>query len=136
MNKRSLSLLFLTALLIAALSIQSASGAHLGVYRGKTAQKLSIQLSASKGKITLIRFKVKMLCRDGSLLYGDLSDFEASPLKPNGRFSDTQYGPTDTVSWSGHLHAKKVSGTLEVKDRLEGGVRCDSGAVGFEVGRG
>jgi hypothetical protein len=137
MRRRLLISLCLTALLGAALtpSQGSASRSRHHVYRGKTAQKRKIQLASTLAKITPIRFKVKLLCRDGSLLYGDLSDFEASPLKRNGRFSDTQYGPTDSVSWHGRIKGPEVSGSLRVKDRLESGVRCDSGLVAFSARR-
>jgi hypothetical protein len=136
MRARLSACLCLTALCLTALipAQGAARGTH-HVYRGKTAQKLRIQLSVSAGQITPIRFKVTMLCRDGSLLHGDLSDFEGSPLKRNGSFSDTQYGPTDAVHWQGRLRGHKVSGSLRVTDRLSGGVRCDSGAVGFSARR-
>lgn len=104
------------------------------VYRGKTSQKLKIQLSSAPGQISLVRFKVNLLCRDGSLLHADLSDFEASPFN-GGRFSDSQHGPTDSVSWHGRLKASRASGSLRVKDRLKSGVRCDSGLVRFSVRR-
>lgn len=126
----------LAALLLAALLLVSqADAAHHSVYRGKTSQKNKLQLSVSPGQITLIRFKARMLCRDGSLLHGDLSDFEATPLKRGGRFSDVQHGPTDTVSWQGRVKGATVSGTLRVTDRLQGGVGCDSGAVRFSARR-
>jgi hypothetical protein len=137
MRGKLLALLCLSALLGAALfSLPGASARSARhVYRGKTSQKLAIQLSIAPAKIELIRFKATLLCRDGSLLHADLSDFEASPLKRGGRFSDTQSGPTDTVSWHGRMRAGKVTGSVRVTDRLEGGVRCDSGAVGFSARR-
>lgn len=135
MRARLCICLCLSALLLALIPSQgSASGAR-HVYRGKTAQKLKLQLSVSSGEITLIRFKVTMLCRDGSLLHGDLSDFEGSALTHSGGFADTQYGPTDSVHWKGRLRGRKVSGSLRVTDRLSGGVRCDSGLVGFSARR-
>lgn len=113
----------------------SAKPARHHVYRGKTKQKLKIQLSTSPGRITLIRFKATLLCRDGSLLHADLSDFEGSAVERNGRFSDTQRGISDAVSWHGRLRGHRVSGVLRVTDRLESGVRCDSGLVSFEARR-
>jgi hypothetical protein len=125
----------LACVLAAPLSQAARKGQSHTAYRGKTAQKRPIQLSVSQGSLTLIRFKVKLLCRDGSLLFADASDFEPTPLSSSGRFSDTQRGRSDVVSWRGHLAKGKVKGTLRVKDRLASGVRCDSQAVRFEAAR-
>ena len=110
-------------------------GSSHTAYRGKTSQRYGIQISVTPGRITLIRFKAKLLCRDGSYLFGDASDFEATRLKRGGRFADTQYGKTDVVSWRGRLSSRKVKGTLRVKDRLKSGVRCDSQPVRFTARR-
>ncbi len=133
MRARLSSLALVCLLATALFCVPGAFGAKSGVYRGKTSQGKQIQIAASQNQITPIRFKVKMLCRDGSLLFGDASDFQASALKANGSFSDTQYGNTDTVSWSGRLSGKQISGTLRVKGRLKSGVRCDSGVVSFSA---
>lgn len=127
----SLVCLLACALLFSA----EASAQKHATYRGKTSQGKQIQIGASPSQITPIRFKVRMLCRDGSLLFGDASDFEATHLSASGRFSDTQYGTTDTVTWSGGLSSKTITGTLRVKDRLKSGVRCDSGPVHFNAKR-
>jgi hypothetical protein len=134
---RTLALLCATALLCAALLPPPGGARNQGhtPYKGKTAQKRPIQISVSQGSLTLIRFKVKLLCRDGSLLFADASDFEATPLSASGRFSDTQRGKSDVVSWTGRLAKGKIKGNLRVKDRLASGVRCDSQAVGFEAKR-
>jgi hypothetical protein len=121
---------------IALLATQApAQSARPALYRGKSNQGRPIQFSTSQNQITLIRFKVKMLCRDGSLLFGDASDFEASALRANGAFADVQYGNTDTVSFKGRLKGGKLKGTLRVKDRLKSGVRCDSQPVSFTAKR-
>ena len=104
-------------------------------YSGKTSQGPRIHIVGSGSEITLVHFRVTMLCRDGSYLYGNASDFEPTRLKRGGRFSDVQYGKTDVVSWKGRASAKKVVGALRVKDRLKGGVRCDSGSVRFTARR-
>lgn len=111
-----------------------AGAARPAVYRGKTAQGRPLQLSVGAREITLVRFKVRMLCRDSSLLFGDLSDFEPSRLRGTS-FADIQYGPHDVVRWRGRVKGASVSGTLRVKDRLKSGVRCDSGPVRFRVKR-
>jgi hypothetical protein len=115
------------------LSSAQAPAQKRSVYRGKTAQKRPIQIAASPRQITPIRFKARMLCRDGSLLFGDLSDFEPTPLTSTGRFTDIQHGHTDTVIWRGRVTGQKLSGILRVKDRLPSGVRCDSGLVRFSA---
>ena len=123
-----------TALLIALSTFALlAAQSQAALYRGKSDQARPIQFSTSKSQITLIRFKVKMLCRDGSLLFGDASDFQASALRPNGAFADTQYGNTDTVAFKGKVKGSQVKGTLRVKDRLQSGIRCDSGPVSFSA---
>ena len=138
--RRRLVALFLAALLACASVAPISEAAHRHgsrhiAYRGKTAQGNRIQISVSPGRITLIRFKAKLLCRDGSYLFGDASDFEATRLKRGGRFSDVQYGKTDVVSWRGRVSSKKVTGTLRVKDKLASGVRCDSRPVRFAAKR-
>lgn len=137
--KARLTKSLLSALCAAALfapQLQAAQHAERpAVYRGKSSQGKPIQIAASKTQLTLIRFKVRMLCRDGSLLFADTSDFEPSALKANGSFSDTQHGNTDTVAFKGRLKGEKVSGTLRVKDRLKSGVRCDSQPIGFTAKR-
>lgn len=126
-----------TALLIAIsasalLAAQSpGQSAKPALYRGKSSQARPIQISTSQNQITLVRFKVKMLCRDGSLLFGDASDFQASALRANGAFADVQYGNTDTVSFKGKVKKNQVKGILRVKDKLKSGVRCDSQPVSF-----
>jgi hypothetical protein len=127
-----------TALLVAMsvfalLCVPGAFGAKQSVYRGKTSQGKQIQIAASANQIAPIRFKVRMLCRDGSLLFGDASDFKATPLSASGAFADTQYGTTDTVIWKGRVKGNRVRGTLRVKDRLKSGVRCDSGPLRFSA---
>lgn len=127
-----LSLIALVALLACASLASLSEAAHRhSVYRGKTAQKYRVYAVSSPGRITLLRFKAKMLCRDGSYLFGVASDFEATPMNRGGRFTDTQYGKTDAVSWKGRLAKGRLTGTLRVKDRLRSGVRCDSGPVRF-----
>lgn len=123
--------LVLACLVLCAVLSPCAFAAKSSVYRGKTSQGKQIQIAASQSQITPIRFKVRMLCRDGSLLFGDASDFEPTPLGASGAFADTQYGTTDTVIWKGRLKGNRVKGTLRVKDRLKSGVRCDSGPVSF-----
>jgi hypothetical protein len=137
MRRERLLLASLLAALLCSLflPLQGASATRRVVYRGKTEQKRKIQLASAPGQIVLVRFNAKLLCRDGSLLHADLSDFEASPLRRDGSFSDLQHGPTDTVSWHGRLRGGRVTGALRVRDRLESGVRCDSGRVGFRAGR-
>jgi hypothetical protein len=133
MSRRLPSLLLACLLTSALLFSTQAIAQKSSAYRGKTSQGKQIQIASSQSQIAPIRFKVKMLCRDGSLLFGDASDFEATVLSASGRFSDTQYGMTDTVAWSGRLKGRTISGTLRVKDRLQSGVRCDSGPVSFSA---
>lgn len=104
-----------------------------GRYSGKTAQGFNIRArtTGAENRIFLIRVKVKLRCHDGSLLYDDLSDFEASSVRPNGLFADVQFGPTDEVHWRGRIKSDRIRGSLRVKDKVAGGVQCDSGTVGF-----
>jgi len=124
--------LVVSALLVfVAIAATPAQAAGTHRYGGKTAQKFRLQIVAEKGGISLVRFKIRLRCRDGSVLFDDLSDFEPATLRPGGRFSDLQVGPRDEVIWRGRLAGAKVSGSLRVRDKLKSGVPCDSGSVGF-----
>lgn len=100
-------------------------------YRGSTAQKNTIRLSVTSKAVTLRRVTIRLRCLDGGVLYDDLEDFEPSPLRRRGRFSDVQFGAGDVVRWRGRVRRGSVRGKIRVKDRLESGVSCDSGFVGF-----
>lgn len=104
-----------------------------GRFVGKTAQGYPVHLGADQRQISLIRIKVKLRCRNGGLLFDDLSDFESAALRRNGRFNDIQHGTTDEVHWRGGFNGAKVSGSIRVEDRLKDGVRCDSGNVRFSA---
>jgi hypothetical protein len=134
--RRGLCLCAVVAFFCAALPpAPGQAAARRAIYHGETAQKRNLRLRITPGAITLIRFDVKMLCRDGSLLYGDASGFETTRLKRSGRFADVQYGSTDVVSWKGRVRGHRVTGTVRVEDRLKIGVRCDSGPVRFAAKR-
>lgn len=136
MRARALWAIALTALccpLALSASSTSAGAAQGERYTGKTAQKFTITLSVGERRIQMLRFKIRLRCRDGSLLFDDLSDFEPARLKRGGRFSDLQFGPTDEVIARGRVGKGRVSGKLRVRDKLANGVPCDSGAVGFSA---
>lgn len=129
--RRRLALFGLLGLLALAPAL-SPPGADGRPHRGKTAQKLNIAISLrGQHQLRLLRVKVRLRCRDGGLLYDDLSDFEPTRLRPGGRFADLQVGPTDRVSWRGRLRGGRIVGRIRVTDRLRNGVPCDSGAVSF-----
>lgn len=121
--------------LLVAIAATPAHAAGDRLYSGKTAQKFRVTIVRGEGSITLLRFKIRLRCRDGSVLFDDLSDFEPATLKPGGRFGDLQLGTTDEVVWRGRLAGATVSGSLRVRDRLKSGVPCDSGSVGFAARR-
>lgn len=115
----------------AVLVASAGAAGEAGTYRGKTAQKMRIQASVAGQSVTLVRVKVRLRCLDGGVLYDDLSDFQPSPLRSRGRFSDVQYGPGDVVHWRGRVRSRSLRGKIRVRDRLDNGVTCDSGFVGF-----
>jgi len=115
-------------------AVTSAASGGEGRFSGKTAQGYPLRLAADQHHAQLIRVKVKLRCRDGGLLYDDLSDFEAADLR-NGRFDDLQRGSGDEVHWRGSFNGDTARGSIRVKDKLKNGVRCDSGTVGFTVRR-
>lgn len=133
--------LLLAALLAAALFAPGATarGHHKGgqlTYRGKTSQGRPIRIAAAPGRITVLSFGARLLCRDGSVLNANAAGFEATKLSGGGRFSDVQYGAGNTVSWQGRARPGKVAGRLRITARLKGGVHCDSQPVRFAVKRG
>jgi hypothetical protein len=122
----------LAALLAAALlaTVAGAAGKGNATYRGKTAQNKPIKIVGKGGSLSLASFQIRLLCRDGSLLFANVSGFEPTPVK-GGSFADTQYGPTDVVKWDGKVSAGKVSGRVQVENRLPSGTKCGSGPVRF-----
>jgi hypothetical protein len=133
MRARTLSCLaaaLCIAALCAAVSGAAAKGSHATAYRGKTAQNKPIKIKAVAGSVSLASFQIRMLCHDGSLLFANVSGFEPTPVK-GGSFADTQYGPTDVVKWDGKVSAGKVSGRVQVENRLSSGTQCGSGPVRF-----
>jgi hypothetical protein len=127
----------LVAVALLAMRSMAPAAATGGSYRGKTAQgfRLRARLDSRRHQIFLVRVKVKLRCRDGGLLYDDLSNFEASSLEAGGRFADMQLGPTDEVQWNGRVSGGRLQGNLRVKDKVSGGVQCDSGTVRFGARR-
>jgi hypothetical protein len=125
--------LALAVLCVALSGVLAAAAGGTSRYTGKTSQGYPIHVTADRQHAELIRVKVKLRCRDGGLLFDDLSDFEPADLRPNGRFDDLQFGRTDEVHWQGRLNGPRVRGSIRVKDRLKNGVRCDSGNVRFAV---
>lgn len=121
------------ALLVASATALARHRAVVHRYDGKTEQGFRLRVSAKGQRIYLVRFKAKLRCHDGSLLYDDLSDFEATRLRRGGRFADLQFGPSDEVQWQGRLRGGRVRGSLRVRDKLKNGVSCDSGTVRFGV---
>jgi hypothetical protein len=122
----------LLALLACALLAWAPAGAGAAVFKGRTAQKFKISIApAGRHRIKLLRFKIRLRCRDGSLLYDDLSDFEPARVRGDGRFGDFQKGPSDEVIFRGRVGKGKITGRLRVRDKLKNGVPCDSGTVGF-----
>lgn len=131
----------LAALLVCGLPVAGAlaAGSHPQdgkvVYRGKTSQGRPIAVAAAPGRVTLLRFAVRALCRDGSVLHATVDGFEPTTVGPRGRFADVQYGSSDAVSWKGKVASGQISGSLRVKARLRSGVGCDSRTVRFKARR-
>jgi hypothetical protein len=98
-------------------------------YVGKTKQHRSIRLQANAKQVRMQSFTIELHCRDGSSLVDQESGFEPSALR-GGKFSDTQYGSTDTVKFKGKVRGSKITGTLKVKDKV-GKVKCVSPTVKF-----
>jgi hypothetical protein len=122
------------ALLVCALL--TANGATAGaaqkrVFKGSTAQDRGIRVAVTKRSIQIKRFKIRLSCRDGSILILDESGFLRTPVRRNGRFRDAQYGRTDEVLIRGRVSRGVVRGRLRVKDKLNSGVRCRSQWVAF-----
>jgi hypothetical protein len=121
----------LTGALCASLALATKSGGGQGVaYRGETSQKKPIQIKGVPGSVSLVHFQIRMLCHDGSFYFANVSGFEPTPVK-GGRFSDTEYGATDVVKWEGTVLPGKITGRVQVEDRLPSGMHCGSGPVRF-----
>lgn len=93
--------------------------------RGETSQNRGIAVRVFPKAMKLVGFNAELKCRDGSKLIVEEGGFLRTPVRNRGRFSDVQYGRTDTVRFKGRMGSKFVRGQIRVSDRW-GKVRCDS----------
>ena len=131
-----LSLIALVALLACASLASLSEAAHRhgsphSLYRGKTAQKYRIYAVSSPGRITLLRFKAKMLCRDGSYLFGVASDFEATPMRKRRALHRHPVRQDRRRLLEGTPRQGQAHGHPAGQRPAPSGVRCDSGPVRF-----
>ncbi len=121
------------ACLIAAMAATvPADAATKTLFKGRTGQKRVVRLKTEKHALRIVRFNIRLSCRDGSILIDEESGFVRTPIH-RGRFRDVQVGSTDTVMIRGKAKGRAVRGRLRVKDRLGRGVRCDSRWVKFSA---
>lgn len=99
--------------------------------KGRTGQHYWISLRDHGRAIEIMRFSIKLACRDGSTLVDEESGFQRTPLGRGGSFRDDQLGATDEVLFGGRLRGHVARGRVRVKDHLGNGVRCDSHWVRF-----
>lgn len=101
--------------------------------KGRTAQHYRVALRDHGRAVEIMRFTIKLACRDGSVLVDEESGFQTTSLGHGGRFHDDQIGSTDEVLFGGRLRGHLARGRIRVKDRLGNGVRCDSHWVRFSA---
>lgn len=101
--------------------------------RGRTGQHYRVTLRARGQTIEIIRFTIKLACRDGSTLIDEESGFQRISLRRGNRFLGDQFGSTDEVLIGGRLRGHTAHGSVRVTDRLGNGVRCDSHWVRFQA---
>ena len=101
--------------------------------KGRTGQRYRIALRDRGGAIEVMRFTIKLSCRDGSTLIDEESGFQRTPVQRGGNFHDDQLGSTDEVLIGGRLRGHTARGKVRVKDPLGNGVRCDSHWVRFSA---
>lgn len=111
----------------------AATGAERMTMKGRTGQRYHIALRARGRTVEIMRFSIKLSCRDGSVLIDEESGFQRTPVKAGGSFRDDQLGSTDEVLFGGRLRGHAARGRVRVKDRLGSGVRCDSHWVRFSA---
>lgn len=109
----------------------AAAGAERMTMKGRTGQRYLIALRAHGRAVEIMRFTIKLSCRDGSVLIDEESGFQRTPVRRGGSFHDDQFGSTDEVLFGGRLRGRAARGRVRVKDRLGSGVRCDSHWVRF-----
>lgn len=131
--RRIAACLILTGIAMAVPTLALAAKGGNDKYVGKTKQNRQIRLTASAKRMVLKSFAIELKCRDGSVLIDQESGFEPSAIR-GGKFSDTQYGSTDTVTYKGKVRGRTVTGTLKVRDKV-GKVKCVSPTVKFTAHR-
>lgn len=99
--------------------------------KGRTSQRYRIVLRARERTVEIMRFTIKLSCRDGSTLVDEESGFQRTPVKPGGGFRDDQRGSTDEVWIRGRFRGRRAQGRVRVSDKIASGVRCDSHWIRF-----
>lgn len=129
--------LFLSAALACGLFAMSAAAlaemADARMFTGKTAQRYRIKAAVNDRSVKLLRFNIKLSCRDGSTLILAESGFLRTPVRRNGAFRDAQFGRTDAVRFRGRLSRNSLRGKVRVIDKPRKGVACKSRWVAFRA---
>lgn len=111
-----------------------AGSASARVFHGHTTQKYPIKVAVNGGKLTLLNFKAKLSCADGSILIDTESGFQPTRLRKGGVFRDVQVGSTDEVIFKGRVHRKVVRGKIRVLDTIgKKRIKCRSRLMKFNV---
>jgi hypothetical protein len=113
------------------------------IFRGHTAQGMTVRLGRERSRTWAFRYQARMRCSDGSTFNDD--PFTDTVIVRRGRFSERVNTSRGAVSTrvTGTLHGRTAKGTVRISERYSevpaangdtpldpnGGILCDSGTV-------
>lgn len=109
------------------------ASAEARMFKGRTAQGYLMKVLVKERTFRIHVFDVDLKCRDGSRLRLEEGGFLWTKVKPNGSFSDSQFGKTDSVYFRGRLSERRIAGRLRVTDKEKRGPRCASRWIAFNA---
>jgi hypothetical protein len=143
MNRRALILTFIALMTGAAGTALAATTVKRSyVYTGKSAQGITIRLSAQTASTRWFRYRANMTCNDGSTFLDDYFSDDVTIRSNRFSASYTSNAGAITTKVSGALAGKKASGTIRIIERYSevavngvtplaanGAIVCDSKSV-------
>lgn len=115
------------------------AGFSTGTYKGKTDQKLSIEIKVNKTTMLSAKYKANYTCRlpDGTSIHASAQPTSLAPatIRSGGKIDTHEHTPggLDKVHLLVTLKGKIATGSFRETDSNSSGVVCQSGVVKFKI---